>query len=67
MLNNSYTEADNMQLYLGYGGSWVLSLPEFEAQITDITLQAEQGRGKTRPLCIKGPTKRHNEMWRMEQ
>lgn len=24
MLNNSSTEADNMQLYLGYGGAWVL-------------------------------------------
>lgn len=48
MLNNSSTEADNMQLYLGYGGAWVLfSLAWIHAaQIIGITLQAEQGKAK---------------------
>lgn len=47
MLNNSSREADNTQLYLGYGGAWVLSLPGFcTAQIIGITLQAEEGKAK---------------------
>lgn len=52
MLNNSSREADDMQLYLGYGGAWVLSLPELvqpkkkEKMNPGITLQAEQGKRK---------------------
>lgn len=47
MLNNSSTEADNMQLYLGYGGALVpLSVWIHAAQIIGITLQAEQGKAK---------------------
>lgn len=47
MLNNSSAEADNMQLYLGYGGCTGL-LPAWirAAQIVGITLQAEQDVSK---------------------
>lgn len=48
MLNNSSTEADNMQLYLGYRGARVLSLPSclYPARMIGISLQAEQSEAQ---------------------
>ena len=58
MLNNSSTAADNTQLYLGYGGAWVLSpclrwnscSPNYRHYFA-----GRAGQSKTRALCIKEP------------
>lgn len=61
-----------MQLYLGYRGAWVLSLPEFvqpeknkkEFQALlyrQNRAKAKKRKKKSRTLCITDPTKRHNK------
>lgn len=78
MLNNSSREADDMQLYLGYGGAWVLSLPEFvqpekkkKKGIQALLYRqnranAKKKKEKSRTLCITDPTERHNKKWKMK-